>query len=229
MSKEKVRNLFTKKNVNFNYSPDKCPICKSNIAPTFLYGALYGETNSSTKCDILNYCVACSSTFLSTYTAYPKDKDGTEYDSNLVCSGPKSFEKRNFEPDFENTFSLFVEIYNQSLAAETANLIQVAGVGYRKALETLVKDFIIEFYPDKKDKVLETSLANCIKHHIDDTDIQTLAEACKDLGNDETHYVKELKYDLDSLKRLLDGLIFFINKKLIVKFAETVIQNGDQP
>ena len=37
---------------------------------------------------------------------------------------------------------MFLTIYNQSLSAEDNNLDQIAGIGYRKALEFLIKDYL---------------------------------------------------------------------------------------
>ena len=43
---------------------------------------------------------------------------------------------------FEGERSKFIDVYNQSLEAEIKGLDEIAGMGFRKSLEILVKDFV---------------------------------------------------------------------------------------
>ena len=52
--------------------------------------------------------------------------------------------------------SRFIKTYLQSLEAESYGLDELAGMGYRKAIEYLVKDWAIQNHSDKKRK-----LKNC--------------------------------------------------------------------
>jgi hypothetical protein len=49
---------------------------------------------------------------------------------------------RGISPDY-------CEIYNQAHKAEQANLELVAGPGYRKALEFLIKDYLLRTHTDE--------------------------------------------------------------------------------
>ena len=97
-------------------------------------------------------------------------------------------------------------IYNQSLQAEKYGMLEVCGAGFRRSLEFLIKDYLINLVvtEDEKKKIISDSLGHCIQNHINDNDIQQLSLRAKILGNDETHYYKEyFEYDLQDLKELI--------------------------
>ena len=56
----------------------------------------------------------------------------------------------------------FVKIFNQSLAAESHNLDQLVGIGLRKALEFLIKDYCIHKHPEKAADIKTRLLGQCI-------------------------------------------------------------------
>jgi len=49
--------------------------------------------------------------------------------------------------EIDSVSARFCTIYNQSRAAEDHGLLEIAGVGYRKSLEVLVKDFCVALRP----------------------------------------------------------------------------------
>ena len=63
-------------------------------------------------------------------------------------------------------------------------------MGFRKAIEYLVKDFAISENPNKRSSIEASSLHSCIENYFKDSDARTALLACKWLGNNETHYVK---------------------------------------
>ena len=102
-----------------------------------------------------------------------------------------------------------MEIYNEAKAAEEMKLLQIAGAGYRKAFEFLVKDFCINEQPDDAKRtaaITSSSLMAVIQTHVRNADIQAAASAERAawLGNDETHYSRKWKgKDRDDLKALI--------------------------
>ena len=120
-------------------------------------------------------------------------------------------------PDSVQTLSpTFVEIYNQSAAAEAFGLTEIDGIGLRKALEFLVKDFAISQHPDKKESIEKIFLSNCIKAYIEDPNVQACAELATWLGNDEAHYVRKWEdKDIADLKRLI---------KLTMNWVDNVLE-----
>jgi hypothetical protein len=106
----------------------------------------------------------------------------------------------------------FVEIHGQANAAEYWRLDQIAGVGYRKALEFLVKDYCSKIDPTKAEAIKAKQLGEVIKDHIGDANIQECARRPAWLGNDETHYVRLwTDKDVKDLKALINLTESWIN------------------
>ena len=84
----------------------------------------------------------------------------------------------------------FIATYEESQAADNANLHNICGIGYRKALEFLIKDYLIYIFPDKNDIIAKETLMQSIKR-IPQQKIQILAEKTAWLGNDEAHFIKK--------------------------------------
>ncbi len=106
----------------------------------------------------------------------------------------------------------FVTIYSQSHDAEEHNLDEIAGPGYGKALEFLVKDYLIRKLPQEANKIKHLSLGDCIRVKIDNPRIKVLAGKARILRNDETHY--ERKYeelDINDLKKLINATASWID------------------
>src|ERR1700675_1004583 len=125
----------------------------------------------------------------------------------------------------------FSKIYNQANIAEQRELTLVAGPGYRKALEFLIKDYIISQFteedPDKraahKAAVEKQQLAPCIKEYIKSDQIKEISKRAAWLGNDETHYVRKWEgKDLEDLKKLISLTLHWIE---IEKLTADVIKD----
>lgn len=61
----------------------------------------------------------------------------------------------------------FIKTYLQSLVAENNGLDELAGMGYRKAIEYLVKDWAIRKVPDDKEKIESLWLGQVISKYFD--------------------------------------------------------------
>ena len=96
-------------------------------------------------------------------------------------------------------------------------------MGYRKALEFLIKDYAIHFNQTKEDSIKNQSLAQCINTYIDNLKIKDLAEKSAWLGNDETHYVrKHPDYDINDLKTFIDTCVNYIDMELNLEKARSI-------
>ena len=88
-------------------------------------------------------------------------------------------------------------------------------MGYRKALEFLVKDYAIKNNSDEEQEIKEMYLADCIKKYIANPRAEAVIERTVWLGNDQTHYVKlHDDKDLDDLKALLNLSLSYIIMEL---------------
>lgn len=114
--------------------------------------------------------------------------------------------------NIEKVSPMFVEIYGQATIAETEKLDQIAGVGYRKSAEFLIKDYAIRKSPENEDKIKKMPLGQVIDTYLKDfPKIQTLAKAVAWIGNDETHYIrKHDKKDIQDLKNFILSAAQFI-------------------
>jgi hypothetical protein len=109
----------------------------------------------------------------------------------------------------------FTELYNQASAAEAYGLADIAGTGYRKALEFLVKDYCVALSPEDAEAIRKKFLKNVIDDHLGDGKLKTAATLTTWLGNDEGHYERRwVDKDLKDLKALLNLTITFVNEEV---------------
>ncbi|WP_373331337.1 hypothetical protein [Salmonirosea aquatica] len=121
----------------------------------------------------------------------------------------------------------FVEIYGQANQAEQYNLDKVCGVGYRKALEFLIKDYLISIKADKAEEIKKKFLGICINDYIDNTNIKLVAERAVWLGNDETHYIRKwVDHDVEDLKGLIELTVRWIEMEVMTKEIEKRMVKG---
>lgn len=208
---------------SFYFNPIRvCPVCKANIVPHSLYAFAYDIEPGSTNVCILNYCPGCYSPFINTY----KVGIGSNHiaqEIECIASEPNCFVRQEFDKEISALSPQFDKIYNQALAAETSGLDEIAGLGYRKSLEFLIKDFAIHEHPDEVESIKSKPLAQCIKNYIDDPRITTLAERSAWLGNDEAHYVrKQENRDVSDMKSFIKATVYFIGMILVTEDAESI-------
>ena len=102
--------------------------------------------------------------------------------------------------------SKFIKTYLQSLQAESNGYDEIAGMGYRKAIEYLVKDWAIQIKPSDKEKILVQWLSGVINDYFT-SDLKEILERATWLGNDQAHYNRLFEeYNINHLKELI-GLI----------------------
>lgn len=212
--------------------PVSCPHCGKFIGPIFL-SAHYLERDSfetPSPYDILIklfvsfLCSNCEKVFISEYQDYC-DENFNFIDSLDFTAIYPTFHNSVIHPEKVNELSpRFVEIYRQSLFSEESGLYEICGMGYRKALEFLIKDFAIKMHPEDTENIKSKMLGRCIADHIDNQKIKTLAKASAWLGNDCTHYiVKNEDYSINDLKCFIVAAEAFINAELEVLDAETLL------
>lgn len=98
---------------------------------------------------------------------------------------------RSFSQIIKDVSSSFESIYNQAFCADQMSLDQICGPGYRKALEYLIKDYLMLEIEDEeqKSKIKNKFLGTCIQEDVVDERIKAVAKRALWLGNDVTHYV----------------------------------------
>ncbi len=121
--------------------PDFCPNCKASILPVYLSGWV---SVSAEKLYALFECRKCYSAFMMVQNHVKKDPDGIYKTSFFPGSKlfPQIPARSNFSSRITTVSERFVLIFDQASAAETYGLFEIAGMGYRKALEFLLKDYV---------------------------------------------------------------------------------------
>lgn len=219
-----IHNQIASKSTSMYYDEvDVCPICKKPIAPVYLDASI----TSANRASIFYFCRGCFNCFLTEYYII-RDANSTSnttvYETKeIISSEPNRFVKQLFDSKIVKLSPQFDKIYNQALAAESAGLDEIAGLGYRKSLEFLIKDFAIHEYPDDAESIKTKPLAQCIKSYIDNPHITTLAERSAWIGNDEAHYIrKQESRDVSDMKSFIQAIVYFIGMILITEDAASM-------
>lgn len=179
----------------------ECPFCHSHIVPNFLcqdHDTLYVSCpNESCK---QHFILALDKNVKFTKVV-PNVKPMSKVFSEIVTSiSPK-----------------FASIYNQAYHAEQMDLDQICGVGYRKALEYLIKDYLLSKETDEHviENIKKKFLSNCIQENVQNDNIKQVAKRAVWLGNDETHYVRQWEdKDVQYLKKLIDLTVRWIENEI---------------
>lgn len=203
-------------------TPGKCPMCHVSIEPTKIT-CKYVEENNCIF--LIWFCNHCNRPFIASYKnpSYSIDKPTSP---ELF---PKFYTEYEFEQCIKDLSATFCEIYNQSLKAEMLELSQIAGMGYRKALEFLIKDYCIYRNPDDKSKIQSALLSQVITEYVDSSKIKNLAKASAWIGNDETHYIRKFEdKDINDLKKFISATVAFITYELTSDEAEQLISSNSK-
>jgi len=155
----------------------------------------------------------CQRLFISRYhLARPSDEH------RLVGSVPVELMDENFSDEVKEISKDFCEIYNESQKAEKRGLTLVAGPGYRKSLEFLVKDYLCARNPGEAEEIKRTQLGPCIQKYAMDGRVKAMAARAAWLGNDETHYVRKWEgKDLTDVKKLIGLTLNWIQAEELTK------------
>lgn len=207
--------------------PTECPMCKHSLKPTKLHSQIIKDDNSVPFLYVTYLCTHCRNSFICKFSDIQKENGNYHYSFNILdLIAPSQFEKRIFDNHINNVSPMFVKIYNQALEAEHYNLDEIAGIGYRKSVEFLIKDYCSYKNPNDIMQIQKIPLAQCISDYIDDNKIKKSAKVSTWLGNDETHYIKKFENkDITDLKRFIDTSVYFILYNLTVDEADEIINS----
>ncbi len=182
----------------------ECPFCHKEIETQPISFLVTG----SRDIEVFLKCKTCKSAFV----GYAHLRNGN-YHINKLSKGNHKATK--FNQEIIEISPQFVKIYGESEFAEQENLSEICGVGYRKALEFLIKDYLINKDSEQETVIRSNSLGNCINTMINNPRMKEVARRATWLGNDETHYSREWEdKDINDLKRLIQIAVSFISMEL---------------
>ncbi|NYS33284.1 DUF4145 domain-containing protein [Streptococcus danieliae] len=192
-------------------TPSRCPHCGRMMEPRHLMETTSDNhsLDDAIRFGVVFQCVYddCSNYFIQEYEKLDTELIAFQYEYHyrpqIDVELPKNIEV--VSPDFVN-------IYKQSVRAESEGLDLICGVGYRKAAEFLIKDYVISKNESESETIKKIALGKVIDGYLKDMPkIQVLAKSVAWIGNDETHYVrKHNDRDLQDLKRFIYSTAQFI-------------------
>lgn len=202
--------------------PEQCPKCQTHIVPEILYGYEYQiETPYKRILEVFFHCTnrRCKTSFIGQYfKSNSRSKD--EYIFFKITSFNNS-KVISFNETIKDISDDFVKIYNQSYLAEQFGSFEICGIGYRKALEYLIKDYLIKYKQIDRGTIEKKRLGNCILDHIEDGRIKNVAKRAAWLGNDEAHYIRKwMNKDFTDLKTLISLTVHWIMMEIMSKDYE---------
>lgn len=204
--------------------PTTCPHCSKGIIPKHIGTFHIRSINVKIPTIYSNFmCPNCNRIFIAVYFTYITD--GVHHVEKMFPAiSNKKIDKKSFSENISNMSPSFVKIYNESFLAEQQGLSEICGMGYRKALEFLIKDFAIKQNPLNENEIKNKQLSPCINEYIENNKIKTLATASAWLGNDETHYCRKHEdYNVNHLKAFINAIVSYIDSELNVEIAEHLI------
>ena len=207
------------KNLSVDKIPDFCPLCHRDIKPLYRYAWETDEILTDQRLYVIFLCPNedCQNLYISYYrTPGTSEMYKLTIAYYYIGSAPGGIRKRDFPEEITELSKKFSEIYNQAKEAEERELREICGVGYRRALEFLIKEYLINKKVATRETIEKIRLGDCIENYIEDKRIKTCAKRAAWLGNDETHYIRKWKdKDLEDLKTLIQLTVNWIHSDLL--------------
>lgn len=192
----------------FGGIPEICSICGSGIKP---YPTAFSDSTDKFKGYFekaylpLQCTGTCSRINIAIYKLSVIPGNTNHYDFvDLHVVVPKEVTTPEITPEVESMSPNFVTTYKQALTTEALSLTQMTGLGLRKALEFLIKDYAILKFPQNQEIIKKKALAACISEYLKEEYLKECARRATWLGNDETHYSRQWEsHDVEDLKKLI--------------------------
>lgn len=202
-------------------SIDSCPLCHTAtmISPVFNdVRCVSNDTDISSQEYYLLHsfyvCPMCKCPYGAGYTTSRMEFGELKFGAAKYVF-PRIVDNKIFPKEVAHISPDFVDTYHEAYQAEQYNLTKICGAGYRRAFEYLLKDYLINEYPNLKEQIIDAQMYDIIndkKHEYNmPIKIVEIAKRCAWLGNDHTHYrAKFTDNDLEDLKNAIDILLYWI-------------------
>lgn len=152
-------------------------------------------------------CTNCNLLFIAMYHR----KDG----NNTFLGSFPQYKETELPDDIQNCSPRFCDLYYQAQSCRRSGSLDLAAMGYRSALECLIKDFAINELHENTDTVSKKTLADSIITYLDGEELIASADVVRILGNDYTHFQRKFpEYDIELLEDYLNIFIDQIQIKL---------------
>jgi hypothetical protein len=193
-----------------------CPFCGESPVIFSMTNQWEKRNDSLFKLAICPSCGEQSSFWMINFTGYPNEIDAQNKCTIFMHPTPPLAQK--YDSEIDNLSPRFSDIYKQAARAEADGLTELVGIGYRKSLEILIKDWLIHENPADKDKISGQNISKCINEYVEDANLKECAKRAIWLANDETHYIRKWKdKDISDLKKLLNISLYWLSAHLASK------------
>lgn len=146
---ENRNHKFAPLNIDINCTNDKCR--RSLVGSTLKWQEALDFSYSSL------HCAACNEYIRFFLIDTPATINKEDLDKCRLLIIPPLSVKDDFSDEIKDISPSFVRIYKQAAESELLSLHELSGMGYRKALEFLIKDFIVYLDPNEHAKILKKS------------------------------------------------------------------------
>ena len=198
--------------------PQSCPLCGiGNNPTTHEVGRL--EIQEGYVFTLHHRCPACKKYHMTNQEYLNQDDKTTMilvYPNKVVI---------DIDDLFIEHAPRFVEFYSEAVEAEKMGLENIAGTGYRSAIECLIKDYALAFELDDKEYLSDPKLTfnNAIDRYVKNDDLLKGAlHFIRTVGNGYTHWNKSTSISLPQLKNYVDIIIQIFKSKFMLKFLPEV-------
>ena len=164
--------------------PTLCPWCGYGTDGPITNGIKMGYGKN--VCFVISIrCTHCENSFIAVFEN-KSIKTGMVF---ITCL-PQPFGK-DLREELKLLSPRFCDMHKQAEYAELNSMLDLAGIGYRTALEILIKDYAIQELKCPPEDVAKKKLADAIGEYLNQSSFVKTADVVRILGNDVTHYDKK--------------------------------------
>lgn len=186
---------------NTYQKPSTCPFCgiETDAITTSVQTTRY--KNGRVLYLVSYECTHCQNSFVALYEKLKSaDREALQYIEVLPHPTGKELHQ-----GLSIISPRFVEVHKEAEGAEQYGFFDLAAIGYRKALEILVKDYAIAILGKSKEEVEKKKLEVAIGTYLQQKELLKTADVVRILGNDHTHYKEKYpEHEFPTLKRYYD-------------------------
>lgn len=199
-----INNVMVETKIRVKALPDRCPRCNTFIIPDILYTARQDDSDDTKVFVHVFYgCPKCANVFCVTYRPY-REVGILVFTANEVDTLPPFTSKTVIDERISKISPRAVTLFHEAEVAKNNNLIDLAGMGFRKSLECVVKDSLVFFETKTPEEVAKLDLHDAIEQYKENPRIIKAAHTARIIGNEYAHYQAKYEgYDIDLLIKLL--------------------------
>lgn len=191
--------------------PKYCPVCGEKQVPQQVKSFLFPPKKGKQYGSVCYECSSCGNYYIVTYDIVRKEKAGFVGSFCPEIRAPKFY-----DDVLGKLSSKYLIACQQAMNAEFRGDLELAAIGYRSALECVVKDYAIKELGKPSEEVVGKSLFAAIGEYLSEQkELLNTADVVRLLGNDYTHYERKYpEYDFDLLKQYFNIFTAFLRMKV---------------